>query len=420
MKMGWLVTSLILAQSWALVGGAPLSPVAANGRLEVKGNFVVNERGDKVQLRGFASHGMQWFNSFYADGQVFEAAARQWGSDVLRLTLYLSEDGYLTNDSIPKERFEAWIDQYVQVCVKEGMYIILDWHVHKPGWPGYYLKEAKEFFGKMSAKYGALPNVLWEIANEPSNAALTSEQSGGKGTDPGHYPEWREIADYAKQIIPIIREHSPHSLILVGTPSWSTLGVSTRGSEAWREIADNPLPYPNVLYVIHYYAAAHTFQDAFEKAADRLPLFATEWAASGFQETSDLDAGKGKAFADMLRRRRIGWAYWNLSNNTPGVFAVFDKSTRSSGPFAPGGANVTPTGGAVYQWMNDPADDWSHYTGLHGRPRETGESRAHAPVSVLLAENGRLLLKLPGVPEVHAFFTLDGRFGPNAGRIGFR
>jgi endoglucanase len=335
-----------------------MTPVEANGWLKVKGTYLTNSRGDTVQLRGVASHGLQWFSEFYGQGAAFKAAAEQWGADVIRLTLYLSEDGYLTSKTITQAQFDTMLDDYVKACAASGIYVILDWHVHKPGYPSYYQDQAKAFFEKMSAKYAAYPNVLYEICNEPSSAGLTTEQSGGTATDPGHYVEWSEIAKYAQTIIPIIRKNSPNALVLVGTPSWSTLGVSTKGNDAWKEIADKPLDFPNVLYVIHYYAGAHTFQSALEQASSRLPLFSTEWASSGFQETSSLDPAKGKAFVDMLNRRKISWCYWNFSNSTPGVFAMLDKTTTATGPFSPTGSNVTPTGRLVYDWLNTPADAW--------------------------------------------------------------
>lgn len=400
----WIMT---VAMASAAVG-APLTPVAANGRLSVKGTHIVNERGEPVQLRGFASHGMQWFRSFYAFGAAFEAAADLWGADVLRLTIYLSEDGYLTSKTISKQEFEDMIDTYVKVAAAKGIYIILDWHVHKPGWPGYYLKESKEFFAKMSLKYGIMPHVMWEIANEPSEAALTSEQSGGTGTDPGHYVDWPEIVSYANEVIPVIRANSPKSIILVGTPSWSTLGVSTRGAESWKNVADNPLADPNVVYVIHYYAAGHTFQDALEKASERLPLFASEWAGSSFQETSALDEAKGKAFVDMLARRKIGWAYWNFSNNTPGVFAVYDKTTTAYGPFESTGSNVTPTGKAVYKWMNQPADSWAGTVALAKRKGgvRVGASKAGLRLD---RRSGRTILGILAPDFGDQPFGFDGR-----------
>ena len=403
MKLFW-ISPIVIAGSLAVhsPAHAAVSPVAANGKLRVQGANLVNARGDTVQLRGFATHGMQWFNKFYADGQVLEAAADQWGADIIRLTLYISESGYVTSKTIPQSQFDAWIDAYVNACVRKGMYVILDWHVHKPGYPGYYLAAARTFFEKMSAKYGSLPNVMWEICNEPSSAGMDTAQSNGTGTDPGHYVEWNEIAQYANQVIPIIRRNAPDQVVLVGTPSWSTLGVSTKGADAWKEIADNPLPFANVMYVIHYYAASHGFQASFEAASARLPLFATEWAAAGFQETSSNDAAKGQAFVDMLRRRKIGWTYWNLSNATPGIFAAMDSTTKASGPFAPTGANITPTGKLAWKWMNEPADTWKDFVPTLA---SAARIRSAANLPVLEWNGSGLILRAPD----GAGWTVAGR-----------
>jgi endoglucanase len=382
--------------AWAaLPAAAALSPVAANGKLHVSGTFLVNQRGDTVQLRGVATHGMQWFNSFYGDGAAIEAAADQWGADVIRLTVYTSEGGYVTSKTIAQKQFDDWIDAYVNAAVKRGVYIILDWHVHKPGYPGYYLAQAKAFFAKMTGRYGTLPNVLYEICNEPSSAGLTDEQSDGTGTDAGHYVEWSEIVQYANDVIPLIRKSAPDAVVLIGTPSWSTLGVSTKGNNAWQQIADNKPAFPNLMYVIHYYAASHTFQAAFESASAKLPLFATEWATAGFQETSANDEAKGQAFVDMLKRRRISWAYWNYSNNTPGIFSVFDKSTAATGPFAPGGSNVTPTGKLVYKWLSEPADGWKDYAVSAGNVTK-GTDRPNRGIPVFEARSGGIVLRIAG------------------------
>ena len=413
-----LIRSAIAVALWmACAATAAVSPVAANGKLHVQGSYLLNERGDTVQLRGVASHGLQWFSKFYAAGDAFGAAADQWGADVIRLTLYLSEDGYLTSKTITKAQFDRMIDDYVKVCVQKGIYVILDWHVHKPGYPAYYLPQAKDFFTRMSAKYAKLPNVMWEICNEPSSAPLTEIQSGQPGvTDPGHDVAWSEIVAYAKEVVPLIKANNPDAVILVGTPSWSSLGISSKGNDAWKEIAANKLSYSNVLYVIHYYAASHNFQAAYEAASQQLPLFSTEWAAAGFQETSSNDEGKGQAYADMLRRRKIGWCYWNYSDGTPGIFATFDSSTAATGPFAPGGSNITPTGRLVYKWLSQPEDSWSNYvpTALIA---EGGRLRAHRQSSVFIRTPEGLRILVGGGSGGSMIHAVDGSGRAYSGSI---
>ena len=91
------------------------------------------------------------------------------GSDIVRLSLYLTEHGYLNNPKLTKTEFDAMIDGIVQSFIENDAYIILDWYVHHPGDPFYYLDDSMIFFDKMSKKYGHLPNIIFEIANEPNH-----------------------------------------------------------------------------------------------------------------------------------------------------------------------------------------------------------------------------------------------------------
>lgn len=94
-----------------------------------------------------------------------------------------------------------------------------------PGDPNYNLERAKTFFTEMAQRHKDKTNVLYEIANEPSGI------------------EWSQIKSYAEEIIPVIREQDPDSVVLVGTRAWSSLGVSEDSNE--QEIVDNPVNSDN-------------------------------------------------------------------------------------------------------------------------------------------------------------------------------
>jgi endoglucanase len=130
------------------------------------------------------------------------------------------------------------------------MYVIIDWHILNDQNPNKYKSQAKKFFDEISKKYAGYDNVLYEICNEPNG-----------GTS------WSDITKYAKEIIPVIRANSPNSIIIVGTPTWSQdVDVA----------ADNPLPYDNVMYTLHFYSATHkdSYRDKLKKAIDKgLPLW---------------------------------------------------------------------------------------------------------------------------------------------------
>ena len=284
----------LAARSFAVAAAPPTgSPVAANGHLATDGNHIVNENGEPIQLRGVATHGLQWRGDFYENGEAIEAAAEEWGADVIRLTVYVYEGGYLDNETLTPEDFDVMIDGIVQSCIRSGIYCIIDWHVHHPGDPAFYLDDAKEFFDKMSRKYAGVPNLIYEIANEPNPTGL-------EGVVEGHYIEWDEIVSYSDEVIPIIRANSPKSLVLVGTPSWSSFGQSSKRD--WREIVDNPLDSENIAYVFHFYAAGHSFHTEIDQIAEHLPLFATEWAAATWESDSENDLEK----SDIPSRRSVG------------------------------------------------------------------------------------------------------------------
>lgn len=77
-------------------------------------------------------------------------------------------------------------------CVAQGIYCILDWHVHHPGDPGFYLTDSKAFFEKMATRYASLPNLLYEIAHE-------SNRTGLAGVAEEQESRWADIVAYANE-----------------------------------------------------------------------------------------------------------------------------------------------------------------------------------------------------------------------------
>jgi endoglucanase len=298
----------------------------------------VNAAGEPVQLKGFGTHGLQWFGDFYENGIAIKAAAENWNVDIMRVTVYVYEGGYLDNPERSPEDFDKTIFKMVDQCIESGIYCIIDWHVHHPGFPSYYLPDAKEFFDKMAKRYAGVPNVMYEICNEPN-------RSGYKDIE-GHDVTWSEIKEYANEVIPVIRKHSPNSVILVGTPSWSSLGLSTEGN--WQDIADSPLKQDNIAYVLHFYAAGHKFHETIDEAAAKLPIFVTEWAAASWKNDSENDPESAAKWLEVLNRHKIGWTYWNFAPGGSSYNAFKEGTKPVQADLDPKGPNVSETGKLVY------------------------------------------------------------------------
>jgi endoglucanase len=343
-----ILSVLLLCISSSYSQNKPSSPVEVNGWLQVKTNKICNQSGQPTQLRGIATHGLQWFGDFYNDGKVISTAIDHWGADVIRLSVYVYEKGYLDNKNITPADFDLMIDKIIQTCVQRGAYCIIDWHIHHPGDPAFYLKDAKKFFAKMSKKYGKLPNIIYEIANEPNPTGL-------KGVIEGRYVTWQNIKDYAQEIIPIIRKNAPKSLIFVGTPSWSSFGISS--NKDWREITNSPIDATNIAYVVHFYAAGHKYSAQIDKVAQHLPLFVTEWAAASWSVDSKNDVIEANKWLDVLNKHKIGWTYWSFAPGNS-IFSPFKKGTASTDNLSPNSPQISETGKLLYLYLNTPQDNW--------------------------------------------------------------
>lgn len=168
-------------------------------RLSTTNNRVVDENGNPYVIKGISTHGIAWFPEIINE-KSFSQFKEDFGINTVRLAMYTAESGGYCTDGDQK-KLEKQIDQGVELCRKLNMYCVIDWHILSDQDPLDHLPQAETFFEKMAKKYGKVPNVIFEICNEPN----------GNTT-------WEQVSEYANTIIPIIREHS-QNLILVGTPN---------------------------------------------------------------------------------------------------------------------------------------------------------------------------------------------------------
>src|SRR5690606_3749902 len=61
-----------------------------------------DESGKPIQLRGMSTHGLQWFPEII-NKNAFECLSRDWDCNVIRLAMYIGENGYAQDPSV-KER----------------------------------------------------------------------------------------------------------------------------------------------------------------------------------------------------------------------------------------------------------------------------------------------------------------------------
>ena len=262
--------------------GMAQTPVKKYGQLQVRGSQLCDQNGQPVILRGVS---LGWHNlwpRFYNKGAVDELTDK-WHASVIRAAMGVKiEDNYLENPSFALQCMTPVIEE----AIKDGVYVIIDWHAHDM-----YTDKAAEFFGKMSAKYGKYPNVIYELFNEPVEDS------------------WESLKQYATTVIKAIRANDPDNIILMGCPHWD---------QDIDKVAASPIEgVSNVMYTVHFYAATHKqyLRDRMQKAVEGgLPVFVSECAGMEASGDGPLNEEEYDKWVDLMERLKISWVNWSLSD----------------------------------------------------------------------------------------------------------
>jgi endoglucanase len=274
---------------WAPRNKLSLTPIELHGKLRVVGRSVVDETNSIVILRGVSLFWSQWQPQFF-NLKALRWLRDDWRVHVVRIPLGVRPNGYIRHPS----REILTICQAIDACVELGLYVVVDWHTHD-----LECLKARSFFSSIAREYGALPNLIYELWNEP-----TDQYS------------WQEIKTYHETVLLELRSLGVTNMAVVGTPNWS------------RDVhiaAVNPLCDTNVAYALHFYAATHR-QPLRERAmiARRfdLPLFVTEWGTCSANGDGNIDLPEVRRWWRFLERNQISYISWSISDRSEGSAAL--------------------------------------------------------------------------------------------------
>ncbi len=278
--------------------------VGTNGKLQVIGNQLCNEKKEAVQLKGISSMHLHLYGRF-VNKDTLKWLRDDWGITVFRAAMYTEEGGYIQNKSVKEKVKEA-----VEASTELGIYVIIDWHILSDGDPNEHIDEAKEFFREMSELYKDYPNVIYEICNEPNGDDVNWSNS---------------IKPYAQEIIPTIREVSPDSIIIVGTGNYS---------QDVDEAADDPLEFNNILYACHFYAGTHgiSLRDKVDYALEKgAAIFISEWGTSTSTGSDGIFLKESIEWLEYLDSKKISWVNWSLCDkNESSAALTFTAGTKGN------------------------------------------------------------------------------------------
>lgn len=260
------------------------------GWLKTNGAELQNQRGEKFQLKGLSSHGIQWFPHVITYDNLKELK-EEWHINVFRLAMYTDPNvnGYIAHPEDSKE----FIKKVVEYAKELDLYIIIDWHILSDGNPQTYQDDAINFFDEMSKEYKNTPNVIYEICNEPNGYDVTWDSN---------------VKPYAEEVIKTIRKNCPRALIIVGTPNWCT---------DIKPAADNPINAHNIVYSCHFYAGTHKkeLRDDIDYCINKnIPIFISECGITNATGNGKIFEESFKEWVDYLNANNISWVFWSFCN----------------------------------------------------------------------------------------------------------
>nr|UNG40295.1 glycoside hydrolase family 5 subfamily 2 [Exocentrus adspersus] len=283
-----LISLAVLSSSLTLVlcKDALLEPVSKHGQLSVDGTDIVDENGEKVQLKGMSLAWSIWWPQYYNKATT-DGVKKGCHSNVIRapLSIDTADGGYLKDPEGQKKLVVA----VIEAAIKDDIYVIVDWHEEKADT---HLNQSIQFFEEISKTYGKYPNIIYETFNEPT------EQSWSDDLKPYH-----------EAVIKAIRANDPNNIIIVGTPTWS---------QAVDKAAADPITdQKNILYSLHFYAGTHKqwLRDTAQAALDKgIGIFVTEYGTVKADATGPIDLEETQLWWDWLDENNISYVNYDITD----------------------------------------------------------------------------------------------------------
>lgn len=279
-------------------------------RLHVDGTALVNESGDTVALHGISFGWHNLWPRFYNEGAV-KTLHEDWGCNLFRAAIGADDHanadnpgchyGYIQEPEFALEHLYKVVDG----AIANNCYVIVDWHSHT-----LHEAEAAEFFTAVATKYKGVPNVIYELFNEPVCQSFEDSRSyDDLGNPEAMQAYWAKLKAYAEHLVKVITDiDGGNPVILMGCPSWD---------QRIDLPASDPVDYDNMMYTVHFYAGTHKqyLRDASDAAmAAGLPVFISECAACDASGDGAIDKESWDEWLGWADANRLNICVWSISD----------------------------------------------------------------------------------------------------------
>lgn len=272
--------------------------VEKNGALAIDGNQLVNSEGKPVVLKGISSYGIHGCEGFFTIASV-KTLAEDWGCDVLRIAITGDEvsGGYITDTG----KYFDIICKICDLCINQGIYVIVDWNVSYTGESTENKEAAVDFFTRISVIYSDSPNIIYEVSNEPLEPELLKE--GGN--------EWRDaIKPFATDVIKAIRTNNPESVIIVDAPDYG-IGINA--------VTESKLDFKNIAYGYKFSSGStgDSRRDEVQKVLDGgFCVFATSWGFCNSDGNGGVSYRRSDKWDEFFMKNKMSWCNFAIGSDS--------------------------------------------------------------------------------------------------------
>jgi hypothetical protein len=287
-------------------------PVSHFGMLEVCGNNIcgkITGTSTPILLKGpslywsdgtgspfYNAETVDWFVDNMQIGIIRAAMGiRYYGNNTGTIDASGGVHGYHF-DSTTQKRL---IRDVINAAIINDIYVIVDWHSHNAH-EGQEPAQSRSFFRQMATEFKDVPNIIWEVYNEPISA------NAG------------QITSYANSVITEIRNAGSNNLVLVGSRNWSQ-NPSEQASNF-----GNTASSKNVAFTFHFYAAEggggghdNVMSSANSARSAGYAVFGSEWGFTEANGTGSLNQGsKWTSWMDNNNISNCNWSVSNIENSS--------------------------------------------------------------------------------------------------------
>ncbi|MFC7196920.1 glycoside hydrolase family 5 protein [Halosimplex aquaticum] len=276
-----------------------------------------------------------------------------------------------------------YLDRAVSIAAERGVYALIDYHAVERYDTEGIDERIRAFWSEVAPRYADDSHVLYELFSEPTEPASDGIES------------WRTWKDAAEPWLALIREESPETPVVVGSPRWSSMT---------RHAAAEPVDDDNVLYSAHVYPSwePETWEPTFGDPALDVPVFVTEWGYVDDESIPDSHVvGTTESWGRPFRRwleahENVSWCARAFDSQW--VPSMFDEEWNLLG----GNAHM---GVLTKQWLADERDSYWPPNGA-GAPTATPLAQGRPP-------DPPADLRVEAVGETTTRIAWDGALDPD-------